>query len=183
MNQDDQIIMACDDNGAFSGEYIPKEVGHTGQGKRHLAIAVLLYNDQGKVLLQQRKHRVFDDVWDFTGATHPLHLADHDEDFEEATQRCLEREYNIPRKTVQLKNLSTFNYFAAYKLGICENEHCAMLIGEYDGSFEMNSEVAYSIKWMDKKEFLTDLEANPRKYSPWAIAGLKLLKDHGFFNR
>lgn len=75
MNQDDQIIMACDDNGVFSGEYIPKEVGHTGQGKRHLAIAVLLYNGQGKVLLQQRKHRVFDD-----------------ETFEEATQRCLERE-------------------------------------------------------------------------------------------
>lgn len=50
-----------------------------------------------------------------------------------------------------------------------ENEYCAMLIGEYDGSFEMNPEVAYSTKWMDKQEFLTDLEANPGKYSPFLL--------------
>ncbi len=181
MNQDDQIILSCTDEGVFTGEYIPKEVGHTGQGKRHLAIAVLLYDGE-KVLLQQRKHKVFNDVWDFTGATHPLHLEDHDETFEESTERCLEREYNIPRGTVKLKNLGTFNYFAAYKEGICENEHCAMLIGEYNGEFEMNPEVAYSTKWMDKEKFRTDLKANPKSYSPWAVAGLKLLEENGFFN-
>ncbi len=180
-NQDNQIIIACDDEGNFT-EYIPKEVGHTGQGKRHRAIAVLLYNDQGEVLLQQRKHKVFDDVWDFTGATHPLHLEESDESYEESTERCLEREYHIPKGTVELKNLGRFNYFAAYKEGICENEHCAMLTAPYEGSYEMNPEVAYSTKWMDKQEFLNDLEANPKKYSPWALAGLQLLKKDGFFD-
>lgn len=172
----DQIILACDDQGNFTGEYIPKEVGHTGEGKRHLAITVLLENEKGEVLLQKRKHQVFDDIWDFTGATHPLHLEDHDETFEEATYRCLKREYDLnPQEIINLKNLGTFNYFASYKNGLCENEHCALLVGEYNGEVKVNPEVGYGYKWMKKEEFLKDIEENPQNYSPWAVEGVKLL--------
>ncbi len=69
---DEQIILAVDDEGKFL-EYIPKIAGHKGQGQRHLAIAVLIYNSQTQVLLQKRKHQIFDNIWDLTGATHPLH--------------------------------------------------------------------------------------------------------------
>lgn len=182
MSQENQIILACDDNGVFGGEYIPKELGHKGEGKRHLAITVLLENEKGEVLLQRRKHKVFDDIWDFTGATHPLHLEEHDESFEEATDRCLEREYGIPRGTVQLTNIGKFNYFAQYKDGLCENEHCALLIGKYDGEFNLNDEVGYGYKWMDKKEFQKDIVENPTHYSPWAVAGMPLLEQYKFFD-
>ncbi|RJP46271.1 MAG: NUDIX domain-containing protein, partial [Armatimonadetes bacterium] len=135
---DNQIIIVCDEEGKLTGEYIAKEKGHLGKGQRHLAITVLLFNNQGQVLLQKRKHKVFDDIWDLTGATHPLHLKnDHDETFEEATLRCLKREYGIEAEEVKnLKNLGVFNYFAECKDGLCEheaqpllceNEHCAML--------------------------------------------------------
>lgn len=176
---ENQIILACDDNGNFL-EYIPRIVGHTGQGKRHRAITVLLYNNKGQVLLQLRKHLVFDKVWDFTGSTHPLHLEDgKDETYEEATLRCLEVEYRI--KDVQVKNLGEFIYFAAYKNNLCENEYCAMLVGEYNGVFDLNPEVGYEFKWMDKTEFLKDIEANPDSYAPWPKVGIKLLKEKGFF--
>lgn len=176
---DKQIILACDDQGNFQGQYIPKEVGHTGSGKRHLAITVLLYNNKGQVLLQKRKHQIFDDIWDFTGATHPLHHENGtDETFEEATLRCLQREYGI--ESVQLKNLGTFNYFAQYD-DLCENEHCAMLIGEYNGEVNVNPEVGYGYKWMDKNEFLADIQQNPQHYSPWAIEGISVLKESSFF--
>lgn len=189
---DKQIILACDEEGKFTGEYIPKDVGHTGSGKRHLAIAVLLENSRGGVLLQRRKHKVFDDIWDVTGATHPLHLEDpssakvsedkHDETYEEATERCLKREYGInPQEVSDLRNLGTFNYFASYKDGLCENEHCAMLVGKYDGELNLNPEVGYNYKWMDKQEFLKDIEANPTNYSPWAIPGVQILKEAGYF--
>lgn len=174
---DDQIILACDDNGRVTGEYIPKEMGHKGQGKRHLAITVLLFNKRGQVLLQKRKHRIFDDIWDFTGATHPLHLENgHDESFEEATLRCLQREYGINQNEVKnLRNLGTFNYFASYG-GLCENEHCAVLVGEYNGQLHLNPEVGYGYKWMKKEEFLKDIQENPSSYSPWAIEGTKKIK-------
>lgn len=171
----EQIILAVDDQGNFTGEYILKNVGHTGKGKRHLAITVLLYNSKGQVLLQKRKHQIFDNIWDITGATHPLHRADgSDETLEEATWRCLEREYGIKEK-MPLKNLGFFNYFAKYG-EYCENEHCAILVGEYNGPLELNPEVGYEYKWMDEKEFLEDIETNPQTYTPWAVKAVKIIK-------
>lgn len=168
-----QIILACDDAGNFL-EYIPKEIGHTGLGKRHLAISVLLFNKKGQVLLQRRKHKIFDNIWDVTGATHPLHKEQGDETLEEATWRCLDVEYGIKDK-IPLKNLGVFNYFAKYGRS-CENEHCYLLVGEYHGPLNLNPDAGYEYKWMDKKEFLKDVEKNPKKYSPWALKALTLLK-------
>src|SRR3989344_8981948 len=125
-NEGSQTILACDDDGNFL-EYIPKMVGHTGDGRRHLAITVLLYNSKNEVLLQKRKHKVFDNIWNFTASTHPLHLENGaDETLQQATERCLKAEYDIERY-IKLENLGFFNYFK--KIGIlCENEHCAMMV-------------------------------------------------------
>lgn len=169
----DQIILAVDSSGKFL-EYIPKAVGHTGAGKRHLAITVILQNSQSQVLLQKRKHKIFDNIWDLTGATHPLHREDgSDESLEEATWRCLEVEYGITEK-IPLKNSGFFNYFKKYG-EFCENEHCAIMIGEYNGALRLNPASGYEYKWMDKADFLKDIAANPQNYTPWAIEGVKVL--------
>lgn len=170
---DSQFIIACNDQGKFL-EYIPKEVGHTGQGKRHLAIAVLLYNSKGEVLLQKRKHQIFDNIWDLTGATHPLHKDSGDETLEEAAKRCLEVEWGI-REIGEIRQIGNFNYFAEYG-SYCENEHCVMIIGEYNGPLNLGTEAGYEYKWVDKKEFLRDLNKNPQNYTPWAKEGAKILK-------
>lgn len=171
---DKQIILACDDDGNFL-EYIPKEKGHSGEGKRHLAITVLLYNNKGQVLLQRRKHKVFNNIWDFTASTHPLHKADGaDESLEETTLRALKHEYDI--EGISLKNIGSFNYYA--QIGeLCENEHCVMMIGEYNGQLKLNKNVGYEYKWVKKEEFLNDIEKNPQNYAPWVIEGAKLIKD------
>lgn len=174
MYEEKQIIIACDDSGNLGG-YIPKEVGHIGDGQRHLAIAVLLINQNGEVLLQKRKHRVFDDIWDVTGATHPLHRPDGtDETLEEATLRCVKREFGIePKEVRNLKSYGAFNYFA--KDGNhCENEYCAMMVGEYDGEVSLNPQEGYGYKWISKEEFIKDIERSPGKYTPWAREGVKL---------
>jgi len=214
---DQQIILAVNDNGKFL-EYIPKETGHKGVGKRHLAIAVLLQNSKGQVLLQKRKHQIFDNLWDITGATHPLHKPhychserseesvpkeiatspaaprndkkckicnqdDVDETLEEATKRCLAEEWGI-NEIRDIKILGEFNYFAKYndfceneaEPLFCENEHCAMIMGKYDGAVKINPEMGYEYKWMDKEEFLKDIEQNPKNYTPWAIKSLEFLK-------
>lgn len=173
---DKQIILVADEEGNFTGEYIPKEIGHTGEGKRHLAISVLVYSSKGEVLLQKRKHRVFDDIWDISGATHPLHH-ERDESLEEATRRCLKREYGITEE-IGLKNLGFFNYFARYG-EYCENEHCCLMVGEYNGDINLNSEVGYGYKWISEEEFLKDIKNNPQKYSPWAVEAAKLIRTKG----
>ncbi len=217
-----QIILAVDDEGKFL-EYIPKEVGHKGEGRRHLAIAVLIFDSQGQVLLQKRKHQIFDNIWDITGATHPLHLSypchserseespdsnleiaaspstiaqdprndkkckvcqqdNVDETLEEATRRCLREEWDI-KEVRDIKILGEFNYFAPYhpvpdgtgQGEYCENEHCFLMIGEYDGEVNLNQTAGYEYKWVDKEEFLKDIRVNPQNYTPWAIEGVKIL--------
>lgn len=168
----DQTILACDDKGNFSG-YILKETGHTGEGRRHLAITVLLSNDKGEVLLQKRKHKIFNNIWDFTASTHPLHLKNRDETLEQATMRALNDEYGI-KEVDTLKVVGEFNYFA--KTGeFCENEHDFLLVGEYNGAIKLNPKKTYEYKWVKKEEMFKDMEKNPQNYSPWANEGLKIL--------
>lgn len=174
----DQTILAVDEKGQFL-EYIPKSAGHTGKGRRHLAITVLLYNSKGEVLLQKRKHQVFDNLWDFTASTHPLHRQDGtDETLEEATLRALKDEWGI--ENIKVRIVGAFNYFA--KVGkLCENEHDHLLVGLYDGEVKLNKDVAYEFKWVSKKDLLEDMTTNSRQYSAWANQGLKLLKKTNFF--
>lgn len=174
-----QIIIVCDDKGNPTGQFVPKEVGHTGEGRHHLAITVLLINSQKEVLLQKRKHKRFDGLWDLTGATDLYHIKDKNETFEEATLRCLKREYGI-NQVENLKNLGGFNYFAPYTTvqgDFCENEFCAMMTALYDGEVKMNTDSGYSCKWVSKQDFLNDIESNPQNYTPWAIEGVKVLKN------
>lgn len=174
---DEQIILAVDEKGKFKGEYIPKSVGHTGKGKRHLAISVLLYNLKGQVLLQKRKHQIFDNIWDLTGATHPLHQDSKDESLEEATLRCLKTEWGI-REIRGIRVIGAFNYFARYGK-YCENEYCYLLVGECNGPLNLNPEGGYEYKWMDERIFLEDIKKNPKKYSPWAVEAAKIIRMKG----
>lgn len=175
----EQVILAVDDNGNFL-EYIPKSVGHTGSGRRHLAIAVLIYNSKGEVLLQKRKHQVFDNIWDITGATHPLHLEDNrNEALEEATLRCLKEEWGI-KEVGDLQDLGAFNYFAQYG-DLCENEHCHLLIGQYDGDIDLNPGMGYEYKWTPKLEFLKDIKSKAQNFTPWAIKSVEILEKSSFF--
>lgn len=184
----DQIILAVDDKGNFL-EYIPKELGHLGGGMRHLAITVLVKNKKGEVLLQKRKHKIFDSIWDISGATHPLHdqKTGEDESLDEATQRCLNDEWRINGK--EIKDFGAFNYFAKdgessenEQALFCENEHCHIMVAGYDGEVKLNPNAGYEYKWLKKEDFLKDIEENPEKYSVWSKEAIKILKKKGFFN-
>lgn len=168
----EQTILAVDDEGRFL-EYIPKRLGHTGQGRRHLAITVILYSSKNQILIQRRKHQVFNNIWDIGASTHPLHLDGRDETLEEASLRALKEEYGV--ENARVEEIGSFNYFAKIN-GLCENEHDHILVGLYDGGVKLNRTKAYEYKWVDKKEFLLDVEKNPKKYTPWAIEGAKILK-------
>lgn len=172
---DDQIISAVEDDGKFL-EYIPRMIGHTGKGRRHLGITILIFNKKGQLLLQKRKHLVFDNIWCFTADTHPYHLDSRDETIDEASKRALDEDFNI--KEIHLKNLGFSNYFERDGK-YCENEYCAMVVGEYNGQIKMNPDHGYDFVWMDKKDFLKDFENNPKKWAPWVPGGIEILKEKG----
>lgn len=158
------MLLLVDHQDNFSGKYAEKEKCHTGLGLHHRAFVVLLQNKKGEVLLQKRKHKLWDGYWDLTAISHVLHLPNHDESYEEAAQRCLKREMGITNVT--LKKVGAFNYFV--KEGkYCENEYCAILTGIYEGKVLPNTDVVYEYIWMDRDAFIADVIQNPKKYTPW----------------
>lgn len=164
-----QTLILVDDKDNFLG-YEEKETCHTGDGKHHRAIALFLFNKKGEMLLQRRKHKRWDNVWDVAGATDVFHTDGKDESYEESGERCMKKEWDV---VVPLKKLFGFNYFERYD-DMCENEFCMMLFGEVDEEqLNHNTEVAYDHKWISLNELAEDMEKSPQEYTPWALIAVK----------
>ncbi len=165
MNTDDQILFVVDENDNFI-KYENRRTCHLGNGVHHRAFVVLLENSKGDVLLQKRKHKLWDNFWDTTAISHPLHLKTGDESYETAGNRALKTEMGIPQ--IKLKKIGGFNYFVPHGDN-CENEYCAILTGVYNGEVTPNPDAVYTYKWVSKKEFVQKCLSNDSSYAPWAI--------------
>lgn len=172
----DQLLILVDKKDKILG-YAPRNKCHTGNGKRHRAFTILLYNKNKQLLLQKRKHWLWDNYWDLTGASHPLHLTNRNETYNEAANRCVNVEWGV--KNIRFRKIGAFNYFKRYDSS-CENEHCALLIGKYDGSLRPNSKTAYYFRWVSLKELLNEIKKHPNAFTPWAKLAVKLLRKHPF---
>lgn len=166
----DTTVILIDDRDNKIG-YEKKEAAHSGSGKRHRAIALLLFNKRSELLLQRRKHKRWDDIWDMAGATDVLRVNGRDETYEESALRCLKREWGVE---VPLRRLFGFNYFENYG-SMCENEFCMIIAGEVPDNIKFNPEVAYSQKWVALRGLAEDMESNPDDYTPWFKITIKEL--------
>jgi len=171
MDKSKQILILVDDNDNFLG-YAPRTECHSGDGKRHRAFVIALYNQKGELLLQERKHWLWDRFWDLTSAGHPLHLEKKDEDYIGASQRCLMDEWGI--KGIKLRNAGAFNYFERHGKD-CENEHCALILGEFNNKPNPNPDEAYGFRWLELSALKKEVSQTPKKFTPWLIEALPLL--------
>ena len=172
---EEQMLLLVDEKGDFTKKYAPRSICHTGKGKRHLAFTMLIYNSDRKILLQHRKHRLFDRLWDLAGASHPLHLGNRDETMQEAASRFLLGEWGI--ESLKVEDIGGFNYFAEYGEK-CENEHCRLLIAEFNGELKPSEQHAYGYKWVSLGELLKDIIRNQKIYTPWLIVSVEELLKH-----
>ena len=165
----EQQLILVDENDNFLGKYASKSRCHAGKGLHHRAFTLLIQNSNGEVLLQHRKHLLWDKSWDLTNS-HLLHKKDGlDESDEESVSRCLKREWGVD---FPVKRLFSFNYYAKFG-DFCENEYCIYFIGQYGGEVYPNPEVAYGYKWMPFKQLLEDIKIHPEIYTPWLLKALE----------
>lgn len=169
----DQQLLVVDDSDIFLGKYADRKSCHSGDGIHHRAFVVVLFNKHNQILLQKRKHMLWDGYWDVSAISHPLHRDGHDESYEEAGKRALKDEVGI--NNVSLKKIGGFNYFARYQK-YCENEYCAVLIGKWDKEIIPNPDVVYEYQWKDIKEFLKECKQHLQAYTPWAIYTSEILE-------
>jgi len=167
----DQVLIAIDDADTPLG-YLPRSECHRGDGRLHRAIAVLLSNRHGQVLLQKRRAQLWDGFWDLTGATHPLHSPAGDESYAEAAARCLAREWGLH---VPLAPVLAFTYRARFG-DASEHERCVLFTAQYDGALALNPDYAYAMQWLDLEECRQRMAADPAAYTPWARIAIARLR-------
>lgn len=170
-----QQVILVDKNDNFLGRYAPRHKAHTGRGFHHRAFVCLIFDSKRRVLLQKRKHWLWDGLWDFSAISHTLHLPTRDESYKGATARALKKEMGIVG--VKTKKVGGFNYYEKHKKDNgCENEYCAVMVGRYTGRVKPAKEDVYKYKWINFGEFIKDIKRRPRIYTPWATLTVDTLE-------
>jgi len=169
-----QKLLLVDKNDNLVG-FSDFKSAHTGRGKRHRAFVTALFDSKGRILIQKRKHELFDGLWDLTAISHNLRIGGRNESYQEASDRAIKKEMGI--MPVPVKKIGAFNYFVRDGRN-CENEYCAILVGKYDGKIKPNINDVYRTKAVLFDDFIKDITQNPKNYTPWArLAAAKIKKN------
>lgn len=147
---------------------------HLPNGKLHRAFTVLLFNEEGKLLLTQRSmdKMLWPGDWDGTVASHPRQT----ETYVSSAERRLPEELGF---TCKLDYLFKFEYHVPYKDIGSENEICGTLIGIIDDPSKIKvvkSEIS-TIRWLGYEELLSDIEKSPQIFCPWMLVALYFLSE------
>ena len=146
-------------------------------GQKHVGITIACLDEDERILLQLRRHKIFDRVWSLSGDTHPRKYEDGPvETLSQAARRCAKEDLGI---TVQhwIRTL-TISYSAQDPRDprYCENELLYLLAGRYDGQPHINKKNVYELQSADLQQVVedsrADLKKEPihRKYAPWVHA-------------
>ncbi|WP_226010632.1 isopentenyl-diphosphate Delta-isomerase [Halomicrobium salinisoli] len=162
-----QDVIAVDENDEPQGT-VNRLDAHTGDGVRHRAFTVLLFDGEGNVLLAQRAHdkRLWDTYWDGTVASHPV----EGQTQAEAARERLEEELGItPDQYTDLRVTDRFEYKRYYENSGVEWEVCAVLQATlHDAALSPDPEEVAGLMWVPYER----LHENPKFYRqlrlcPW----------------
>lgn len=143
-------------------------------GEKHVGITIACIDDGRRILVQHRRHRIFDKVWSLSGDTHPRkYESSKVESLSGAASRCAQEDLGIIVKS--WREILSVSYSArdARDPRYCENELLHVLAANYSGDVNMNRNSAYELQWAEfaeiSRDSRKDLKKKPidRKYAPW----------------
>src|SRR5580704_15054496 len=172
LSKEEEVVLV-DENNEVLG-YVGKLEAHK-KALLHRAISVNIFNNKGEMLIQQRCMGKYHwaGIWSNTCCSHPR----KDESFQRAAERRLYEELGF--KT-PLKEAFHFIYKAYDKeSGLTEYEYDTVFTGVYDTPFSYNKSEIEAIAWVKPGALLSDLEAQPEKYTFWFKIILDEMKKQG----
>ncbi len=166
-----QLVVLVDEQNNVLGTK-PKDEVHTTDTPLHRGFSLFIFNSRNELLVTRRADakKTFPGVWTNTVCGHPA----PDESPEAAAARRLKDEVGITSTDIKLA--APYRYRFADKNGIVENEICPILVGHSDEAPKPDSEELSDWKWTPWKDFLTEIQNAPEKYSPWCIEEAKILQ-------
>ena len=146
---------------------------HFGEGHRHRAFSVIIVNNNGEMLVQQRsKEKItFPGVWANACCSHPLDIdnenTDNSNGVVNAARRKLEHELGIPMSVTEnwvFNILGRFEYQCRWDTDWIEKEIDHVLLVECDVNININENEIETVKWLDKEQLLSMMQ----KEGEWA---------------
>jgi isopentenyl-diphosphate Delta-isomerase len=159
---DDEPLIVVDDDDQVLG-HETKVVCHNGQGLLHRAFSVFLFDQQGRVLLQQRSRgkRLWGGFWSNACCSHPRRR----EVLGDAVRRRCREELNVEPRFFDY--LFQFRYQAPFGEAGSEHELCSVFVGRHEGPVRESANEIAEVKVVPWQELERDLEAHPARYAPW----------------
>lgn len=133
------------------------------RGLLHRAISIIVFNNQGEMLIQQRADEKYHwaGIWSNTVCTHPR----EDESYQEAAERRLKEELGF---STPLNEVFHFIYKATdEESGLTEHELDHVFIGKYNGEIPFNKAEVKAVRWISMQDLKNEIEANPDNFSFW----------------
>jgi len=146
-------------------------------GQKHIGITIACLDEDRRILVQRRRHRIFDKVWSLSGDTHPRKYYDRKvESLSEAARRCAKEDLGVMvGNWVQTLSVS-YSARDPCDPRYCENELLYLLVAKLAGPVQMNRENVYELRSVEIAEISRDIRADlrkkpfDRKYAPWVLA-------------
>lgn len=143
--------------------HLSKAECHHGQGTLHRAFSLLIFNDQGELLLQQRSatKRLWPLYWSNSVCSHPRRA----ESMEAATQRRLQEELGV---RCPLQFLYKFEYRAQYGSAGSEHELCSVFIGRCREQIRPDRREIHAWRWIAPQTLELELGGSgAERFTPW----------------
>lgn len=145
-----------------------KEVGVAGkmevhqEGLLHRAFSVFVFDQQGRLLLQQRAPGKYHSpgLWTNTCCSHPL----PGENTGKAALRRLKEEMGFE---TPLAEIFSFIYKAGFENGLTEHEFDHVFAGEYEGPVHPAKEEVSDYKYLHLYKISKMLKETPEQFTPW----------------
>jgi isopentenyl-diphosphate Delta-isomerase len=155
--------------------HLSKAKCHDGQGILHRAFSLLIFNDEGELLLQQRSpsKRLWPQYWSNSCCSHPRRA----ESMETATQRRLYEELGL---RCPLQFLFKFQYQAQFESAGSEQEVCSVFIGRSTGPVRIDPKEIEATRWISIEGLQAELSSIAAdRYTPWfKLEWARIWRDH-----
>src|SRR4029077_7744757 len=155
--------------------HLSKARCHQGGGILHRAFSLLIFNEAGELLLQQRavSKRLWPRYWSNSCCSHPR----RDETMAAATQRRLYEELGL---RCPLHFLFKFQYQAQFDASGAEHELCSVFIGRASEQLTINRNEILAWRWISPEALQAEMSGGgSRNFTPWFILEWeRIWRDH-----
>jgi isopentenyl-diphosphate Delta-isomerase len=175
-SREKSIVDLVDENGNSIGKDTV-DAAHRAPGRLHRAFSVMLFDDSGRILLQQRAatKRRFAGLW---GPSCCGHLAPG-ADLHAAAVSRIKEELGLTVDFLEVIGHCTY-VIQDHDGQTVEHEYDHVLVGRTDGIPSPDSDEIAALRWITTTELASELGANDGRYGLWLCHVMGVINEwHG----